>query len=88
MEDSMHLDTNDLGVKRALETVLGHPAPFKLEELRSLKGPLKGRPVFESARVVFKSYAAMLGHIVALRLENGEVISGCADELIGPPMRC
>lgn len=33
-----------------------------------------GFPVFESARVVFNSYAEMLGHIVALRLENGEII--------------
>jgi len=33
-----------------------------------------GFPVFESARVVFNSYAQMLGHIVALQLENGEVI--------------
>jgi|GEM_PF-6074340 len=40
MEDSMIIDTNDLGLKQALETALGHPAPFTVEELHSLKGPL------------------------------------------------
>ncbi|MHC5598383.1 MAG: hypothetical protein ACYTXC_20995 [Nostoc sp.] len=32
------------------------------------------RPVFESVRVVFNSYTEMLDHIVAFRLQNGEVI--------------
>ena len=33
-----------------------------------------GRPVFESVNVAFNSYAEMLGHIVAVEFQNGEVI--------------
>lgn len=33
-----------------------------------------GRPVFESVYLAFHSYAEMLGHIVAIQLQDGKVI--------------
>ncbi|WP_375471623.1 hypothetical protein [uncultured Nostoc sp.] len=37
----MSLETKDSGLNQALETVLEHPSPFRVDELQALKGPLK-----------------------------------------------
>ena len=37
----MSIETNDSGLNQALETVLGHPSPFRVDELQALNEPLK-----------------------------------------------